>query len=159
MIAAARARGLLPLAAAWLASAGILYPLAAGALSARSAPGTYAPACNPAALTALPPNSLVIAPPDVAAYGIAATRLRFLAAPYHRNNAGNLAAYRFLLSDEAHAKLIAVQTHADYVLSCGDLGGISLPSDSIAARLRRGDPPVWLIRTGEPALFRMARPR
>ncbi len=156
MIGAARARGTLPLAGAWLGSAGILYPIAAQALStpAPPPPGTRhdALACTSPAvierLRRLAPGTL-IAPMDAGAYALAGTRHRVIAAPYHRNNAGNAAMYRFFLGPARHASAIAQRWNADYVLICADsfteLAATDRPPPgSLASELRAGRAPPWL---------------
>ena len=145
LIAAARTRGPLALTGGWLASAGIVYPFAAAAFDRPAPAATAATDCRAAVarLATLPP-ALVVGPPDLGAWGIAATRHRFLAAPYHRNNAGNRAAYTVLLGDEAAARGIVARTGTAYVVWCGGLGGVTPPAASLAARIGRGDPPDWL---------------
>lgn len=168
MIAAARARGQpLLLVGAWLISAGLLWSVAGRLLDTRAAPATRVTGASctaPETLAQLAqaPPGLVIAPIDVGAYLIGATRHRVLAAPYHRNNAGNLAAYRFWLStpDAAHAQAAAL--NADYVLACGNaFGGIALDPASMAARIGRGDVPDWLaplpLRNSAGRLYRVLR--
>ena len=119
LVGAARARGAAATAAAWLASAGILYPLAGNALAPPVPDG--APSCTGraalAALGALPPGR-VAGPIDLGAWGIAATRHDFLAAPYHRNNAGNAAALAILDGPRAPALATARAWRADYLAVC-----------------------------------------
>src|SRR3569623_2915016 len=93
-IAAARARGTGWLAGAWLAAAGMLYPLAADALVPRAPPpaaqasGGDCP--SPAALALLKrlPPGRMIAPLDLGAYALGSTQLSLVGAPYHRHQAG-----------------------------------------------------------------------
>lgn len=121
-IAGERSRGALRLAGAWLLSAGMLWPLAADALT--PAPVTIAATrgdcVSPAMLDALTtlPRDTVMAPVDAGAYLLSGTRQKVLAAPYHRNDAGNLAAYAFYLGDGATAARTARRWHADYALRC-----------------------------------------
>lgn len=145
-IGEARARGALWLAGAWLGSAGMLYPIAAQAFAPTATPSV---ACNPQAALAALPGGTVMAPIDVGAYAIAAGPHRMIAAPYHRNNAGNAAMYRFFLGTPDAAQAIAAQWQVDYVLLCpGDLGEIDRPlvndPDRLLARLHADKAPRWL---------------
>lgn len=162
VIAGARTRGGGWLAGAWLASAGMLYPIAADALvpgapmSAAVAGGgdCTAPAAL-ATLRRLPPGRL-IAPLDLGAYAVGATGLAVVGAPYHRNDAGNLATYRFFLGDEPQARDIARDWNATYVIWCpgsfADLGAAAT-APHMAGRLAAGNPPPWLVPVAQgPAL-------
>lgn len=149
-IAVARARGGGWLAGAWLASAGMLYPIAAQALvPATPRPaggGTATGSCTApgplAALAALPPGRL-LAPLDLGAYAIGATRLSVVGAPYHRNNAGNLAVFRFYLGRPDDSAEIARAWGVRYVALCPGLAGAAAP-DALVTLLRAGRPPAWL---------------
>ena len=161
MIVAARRRGALPLAGAWLASAGILYPIAAQALVPAREPGA-GPSCTSPALIALlarVPLGVVLAPIDTGGPAIAFTRHRLIAAAYHRDGDGNLAMYRFYLGRAEQARAIAAQMGATYVVACDGFAGRPGP-DSLAAELARGDVPDWLVRVGATpdgaALYRLA---
>lgn len=94
------------------------------------------------------PAGRVIAPLDSGAYLIGGTGHSVLAAPYHRNNEGNLAAYRFFLGPIAAAKGIARAWRADYVVMCGtsfiELGPMTDRPGTVIAALRAGHPPAWL---------------
>jgi len=124
LVGAARTRGTLQLAGAWLASAGIFYPLAAGALTpvpqTPVAPhGEAAASCaSPALFQALARlrSGTVMAPMDLGPYVITATRHRVISAPYHRNNAGNLAQYLFYLGTLDAARQIARDLAIAYVV-------------------------------------------
>lgn len=120
LVAAARRRGPLALFGAWLGAAGILYPLAAKAIPER-AEGMTATCDDARALAAL--NSLrpglVAGPIDLGAWGLAATRHRFLAAPYHRNTAGNAAAFAILDGPRGPALATARRWRVDYLVVCG----------------------------------------
>ena len=129
MIGAARGRkAALLTTAAWILSAGLVWNAAGRLLDARvavagggSAGGASCTSPETLAqLAALPPG-LMIAPVDAGAYLIGATNHRVLAAPYHRNNAGNRAAYDFWLAGADAARAEAVSLRADYVLSCPGL--------------------------------------
>lgn len=180
MIDAARRRGW-PVVPAWIASAGILYPIAAGALvpsASRSAAADPAGSAaggaaadrdctDPAALAriaALPPGVLV-APIDLSGFALAATPHRLLAGPYHRNREGNRAMYDFFLGPAARSETIARAWGIDYVAFCPDAPGEPGPRvpDTLAAALNAGHPPAWLApidaaRSG-PRLYRIVRSR
>jgi len=158
VIAEARRRGALWLTGAWIVSAGMLYPLAATALAhhdtglpAGTAGGGGGASCtSPEALAMLgrlPPGRL-LAPLDLGAYAIGTTRLSVVGAPYHRNNAGNLAVYRFFLGSPGQAAAIARQWNVRYVAICPDsfaeLGAITADKGRLVSLLRRGTAPVWL---------------
>lgn len=143
MIGAARRRGAWQMAGAWLASAGMLYPLAADALTPPS--GTARPGvairgdcASPAAMAALRTLSpgTVLAPIDAGSWVLAETPHRVVAAPYHRNIAGNLAPFRFYAAAPAAALRIADRWQVDYVMVCAGLPGAADPR-SIAASLGR----------------------
>ena len=148
LIAVARERGALALAGAWIASAGLLYPIAGAALSRGDEPEAAVGCDAGAILSALArlPRGTVAAPIDLGAYALAATPHRILAAPYHRNTAGNRALYRLLLSGPETAHRQAVQLRLDYLVDCdgayGELG--TPPRGSLLAALREGRPPLWL---------------
>lgn len=154
VIAAARARGFMPLAGAWITSAGMLYPIAAQAFvpsrenGATAADGCTAPATL-ATLQRLPPGGL-LAPLDLGAYAVGATQLSVLGAPYHRNAAGNLAVYRFFLGSPAQAAAIVRGWNVRYVALCGD-GFAAGGSGSLAYALRHGRAPHWLVPIAQPA--------
>lgn len=162
VITAARRRGPAWLAGAWIGSAGMIYPIAAQALVATPAvPGPATNAHPPmacaspamiAALAKLPPGK-VIAPMDLGAYGIAGTRHRFIAAPYHRNNAGNAAMYRFFLSNPDAARAIAITVKADYVMLC-DPAPLGRHADTLVGQLVVRKTPTWLGPIG-PSIWRV----
>lgn len=147
-IAAARARGVPWLAGAWLMSAGMVYPLAAGAVVPHATAGAPAVAgsCSDAValaeLDALPPGRL-LAPLDLGAYAIGATRLSVVGAPYHRNNRGNLAVYRAFLGSPKAARAIVEAWQVRYVATCAGAFG-EARAGSLAEALSRGRPPPWL---------------
>lgn len=123
LVGTARARGAIALAGAWLVSAGILYPLAGQAIvppppSPQPGPGDCAAPEQLAALARLP-RGRIAGPIDLGAWGAAATRHGFLAAPYHRNNAGNAAAFAILDGPRARALATARAFRVDYVAACG----------------------------------------
>ena len=141
-IAEARRAGTLRLTAAWLASAGMLYPLAAQALPLRRGePPSHAPrgdCASPALLSRLGalPAGTVMAPIDAGAYAIAATRDRLVAAPYHRNGAGNLAMFAYYGGTPLRAAAIARAWRVDYVVACA-----AMPAGPMATAIDRGTAP------------------
>lgn len=144
LIAAARRAGAGWLAAAWIASAGMLYPIAAQAVNRQPAApqGAATTGCaTPAAIEALAAlrSGLVIAPIDFGAYAIAGTPHRLLAAPYHRNNAGNRAMIDFFAASPDTAHTLATRIGARYVVACAG----AVPG-AFADRLTRRGPPGWL---------------
>lgn len=162
MIAAARARGTLALAAAWIVSTGILYPLAGTALfppKAEAGASCTAPDAL-ARLAALPPGRL-LAPFDIGAYALAATPHAVLAAPYHRNNRGNRAMTDFFLGQPAQSEAIARAWGIDYVAFCpGDLERFAKAAPhGLADQLRAGTIPAWLVPVGTggdaPRIYRL----
>ena len=159
-IAAARARGAGWLAGAWIASAGMVYPIAAQAVA-------FVPHANPAAsapagsciapealaeLAALPPGRL-LAPLDLGAYALGATRLAVVGAPYHRNNAGNLAVYRFFLGSPETAARIARDWQVRYIALCPDAFGDAAPQTAAHALRRHGLRWLWRVPTHSPGLM------
>jgi hypothetical protein len=94
-----------------------------------------------------------MAPIDFGAYALAATPHRVLAAPYHRNGAGNRAMYRFFLAPPDQAQAIARRWHIDYVATCpGDfdeLGAAASDPRRLTGALR-GRVPAWLRRLSPP---------
>jgi hypothetical protein len=152
VIVAARRRGGVLLAGAWIASAGMVYPLAADAI----APGTAArpigvrgDCASPAAIAALAtlPRGVVLAPIDTGAWAIAATPHRLVAAPYHRNDAGNLAMYSFYRSPPTAAAAILAAWHVDYVMACATMPGLTLPGSTGAMLAYRPLPDLIRIAT------------
>lgn len=144
-IAYARERGALALAAAWVASAGFVYP-ALGSLVAPPAPAAI---CDGGAVLdqlRAQPSATLAAPIDLGAYALAETRHRVLAAPYHRNAQGNLAVYRLIDLPVGAARVEAKRLRVDLIANCGgawdELGGP--PAGSLRAALRAGKPPAWL---------------
>ncbi len=141
LIAAARARGALPLAGAWLGSAGMLYPLAAEAMTTTPPLASRADGCGtPDTIERLAhlPAGVLLAQVDVGAWAIAGTPHRLIAGPYHRNAAGTLAALHFYAATPERAHEIAKGWRVRYVLACS-------PADGRFARaLLTGAPPPWL---------------
>ncbi|QIG81441.1 hypothetical protein [Stakelama tenebrarum] len=153
LVAAARRRGTLRLILAWFASAGIAYPAMATALTSRpvSEPVREAPnGCSLDgaidALRDLPP-SRILAPVDLSARALPATEHRFLAGPYHRNEAGNRALYRILTSKPLAGRAQFAALDISYLAYCeGSFGEVDARADrdSLLALLRHDAPPQWL---------------
>ncbi|MFC7500131.1 hypothetical protein ACFQRC_12950 [Enterovirga sp. GCM10030262] len=89
-----------------------------------------------------------MAPLDSGASLIGMTPHDVVAAPYHRNNAGNLAMYRFFLAPPERARTIAAEWDVDYVTICpSSFTEIDLAREgpgSLALGLREGRAPRWL---------------
>ncbi len=145
LITYARERGPLALAAAWVVSAGFLYP-ALGSLVAPSPPAATCDGGLVLAQLAAEPAGTVAAPIDLGAYALAETPHRVLAAPYHRNAQGNLAVYRLIDLPVGAARVEAQRLRVDLIADCGgawdELG--APPAGSLRAALRAGTPPDWL---------------
>lgn len=165
LIAAVRPGGPLPLAAAWLASTGLVYAFLGDALAPPPPPVAVADCTTPAALArvaALRPG-LVAAPIDLSGFLLPATRHRFLAGPYHRNAQGNRAMLDLFLHPPAQAEAIARRWGVDYVVLCpdglGELGSAGEDGARLAGALRAGQAPGWLApvsRPGEvPMVYRL----
>lgn len=159
LIAYARERGPLALAAAWVASAGFVYP----ALSSLVAPPPPAATCDGGVVLAqlrAQPSGTLAAPIDLGAYALAETRHRVLAAPYHRNAQGNLAVYRLIDLPVGAARVEAQRLRVELIADCGgawdELG--APPAGSLRAALRVGRPPEWLTPVAPGAsVYRVAR--
>ncbi len=152
MIVRARARGR-PLAtvATWAGSAGILYPLAAGALPvSRLKEPARAPCLTSANLRHVAESGTgrVAVPLDMGAYVLATSRRPVLAAPYHRNVAADLAHYRLFLTRPEIAAATARRWRVRTIAYCPgwivdlDLARAAAP-DSIAALAKQGKQPAW----------------
>ena len=94
------------------------------------------------------PRGRVIAPIDLGPGILAATGHSVFAAPYHRNNDGNLAMIRTMMASPDEARRILKERQADYVALCrGSLELLELTDmapDGLAARLGRGAVPDFL---------------
>lgn len=150
MVGAARARGVLPLLAAWLAAAGMVYAGIGAALLPPARTSSVAGCSGARAaqrLAALPPG-LVAAPADFGPMLLTTTRHHVLAGPYHRNTQGNRAMYDLFLSPPTHAEALARRWGVAYVALCPDsfaeLGAIAEDPQRLAGSLRAGAVPAWL---------------
>ncbi|MEI9853066.1 MAG: hypothetical protein WDN24_21970 [Sphingomonas sp.] len=151
--------------ALWTLGAGIGWNLAAAQLDAAFArPVLAARAVQEKCLSpegiaviAAQPRGSVMAPLDLDSYLLAMTPHRVVASLYHRNNAGNMAMYRFFLSPPERARAQAGAEGIGYVALCADQlhenGLAPYRPGSLAERLQSGaPPPAWLepIPTGSP---------
>lgn len=162
-----RARGPVALVGGALLSAGVVHHVLADkfdALLARARPATSSAiqaslgkssggagctdAATMAALNQLPP-SRIMGPMDFGAYAIGMTPHHVFAAPYHRNNDGNLAMYRFFLATPDAAAVQARTLKLDYVLICPDsfseLKDEPGLANSLVVALKSGHAPKWLM--------------
>ncbi len=92
---------------------------------------------------------LVAAPISPGSYILAHSAMSALAAPYHRNNAGNLAALNILRAPPAQAEILARKAGVQYVLLCwatpADFASLrAMAADGLAAKIEQGAPPDWL---------------
>lgn len=143
LIVAARRAGAIPLAGAWIASAGMLYPIAAQAFAPRVREPSGASCTAPDLLAALDtlPRGTVMAPIDTGGAAIALTGQRMIAGAYHRDGAGDLAMYAFYRGNAGRARAIAGQWRVNYVIACDGFPGIAAP---FSTALNRGEHPEWL---------------
>jgi hypothetical protein len=90
----------------------------------------------------------VMAPIDLGSAILAATEHSVFAAPYHRNNDGNLSMFHVMLAAPRTAQQILSDRRVDYIVMCA--GGSEqmefgkLAPDGLAARLGRGEIPDFL---------------
>ncbi len=100
-----------------------------------------------AALSRLP-SGRVMAPIDSGPAILAATGHSVFAAPYHRNNDGNLAMLDAMLAAPDAARQMLVERRVDYVIICPaapDQADFErMAPDGLAARLNRGEAPSFL---------------
>jgi hypothetical protein len=93
------------------------------------------------------PKGRVMAPIDLGPMILVDTDHAVFAAPYHRNNDGNVAMLKLMLAPLAAARQILSDRGVDYVVACAaaperDL--VELAPDGLAARLGRGETPDFL---------------
>jgi hypothetical protein len=95
------------------------------------------------------PAGLVIAPIDMGARLLLTTPHKVLAAPYHRNNRGNLAAYQTFLLPEAKARVQAQQLGGSYLAICKRSAEVAILAreapTGLMADLKAGRVPDWLV--------------
>ena len=164
IVAARQSRRGLLVALAWLAGAGPVYveipkriePLIVDRATAKAAaalddtPNSICSSGDVWEQVDRYPSGVVMAPTMMASYLIGATHMSTVGAGYHRNNAGNMAMYRFFLARPDRSRAIARQWNTQYVAFCpGDFGEIDVVHaypDSLATDLQRGNVPPWLQR-------------
>lgn len=117
-------------------------------------PGAAADAEAPSCLTpsALQPLAglepgLAFAPIDAGPFLLAHTGLSVLAAPYHRDNAGNHAVIAGFLAPPDEARTIVRATGARYLMTCEDEAGLERRAapEGLAAALADDRVPDWLV--------------
>jgi hypothetical protein len=100
-----------------------------------------------ATLAALP-KSLLLAPIDMGSDILVQTRHSVLAAPYHRNNHGNLALVNSMMAEPAAAERLVRGSGADYVVFCPAMPELEIYAaaspNGLAAALLAGRAPDWL---------------
>ena len=98
-----------------------------------------------APLAQLAPGT-VLAPIDLGAHILAQTKHATIAAPYHRNNAGNRSALDAFLARPKDARAIVMRSGATLLVSCpGQMRALVVRApDGLAARLVAADVPSWL---------------
>jgi hypothetical protein len=91
---------------------------------------------------------LVVAPVDMGARILLTTHHTALAAPYHRNNKGNLAAYQVFLLPQADAEARVRTLGANYVAICKRSAEVTILSregpKGLMVDLEAGRIPGWL---------------
>jgi hypothetical protein len=109
-------------------------------------PATCQSASDVASISQLP-RGRVMAPIDIGPAILLETNHDIFAAPYHRNNDGNLAALRLMLAPPSLAHQMLSEHHVDYVIICRkapDQAVVERAPDGLAARLGRGETPEFL---------------
>jgi hypothetical protein len=95
------------------------------------------------------PAGLVLAEPNLGPFVLANTGHSAISAPYHRMTWGILAAHDALTTPTNRAESAVRALHTTYIVDC-PVHVLRAPSDSLAADLRRGNPPAWLQRLSSP---------
>src|SRR6195256_609812 len=101
-----------------------------------------------ASMTQLP-RGRVMAPIDLGPMILVDADHAVFAAPYHRNNDGNLAMLKLMLAPIPTARQILSDRRVDYVVICAtapEQDVVKLAPDGLAARLGRGETPDFLER-------------
>jgi hypothetical protein len=97
---------------------------------------------------------LVVAPIDMGARILLTTNHKVMAAPYHRNNSGNLAAYQIFLMPQGRAKQRALSLGANYLAICNRSAEVSTLSREsprgLMADLQAKRIPKWLTPLPQP---------
>ena len=127
-------------ASAWAAALPVKAPDLSGSNECR------APA-NVALLDKLP-RGPIFGPIDLGADVLAFTRQAVVAAPFHRNNAGNGELVRAMLAKPDDARAIVEDAGARWLVACDALPETAvftrLAPGGLAAALRKGEAPAWL---------------
>ncbi|MDF2116849.1 hypothetical protein PY365_14790 [Roseiarcaceae bacterium H3SJ34-1] len=97
------------------------------------------------------PATKVLAPIDLGPFVLVYTPHAVVAAPYHRNNAGNRLFIETMLASPGNARALAEKSRAQVLAFCPFAREITLyyaklAPDGLAAALLRGQPPAWLSR-------------
>ncbi len=119
--------------------------------SPHAATGSTAATCQTmsavAGLAGLP-SGRVMAPIDSGPAILAATGHEVFAAPYHRNNDGNLAMINAMLATPDAAYKMLKLRKVDYVVTCSgapdQASFVEMAPDGLAGRIARGEPPTFL---------------
>lgn len=134
-----------------LAGVGLLVWPVIAASPPQIAPVDHGAACqtisSATSLSALEPGR-VMAPIDSGPAILAATNHAVFAAPYHRNNDGNLALVHTMLATPDEARELLARHQVDYILTClaspDQMDLVRMAPDGLAARLGRGEAPNFL---------------
>lgn len=98
-------------------------------------------------LNRLPP-SVILAPIDLGSHILALTNHSVIAAPYHRNNSGNLLAVDFFIADETDGRAILSKNKVDYIVLCPGMAEVkdysAVSRGSVAWKLEHDQIPSWL---------------
>lgn len=152
----ANSQSMLARVGVWILGTGVFYNQLGAAVGSMLSPVVLTPqpsvafCTGPRSLAALNRLSTgrVVAPLDSAAYIIGGTQHSVIDAPYHRNNKGNVAAYRFFLGPTDAAEPIARQWGINYVVLCGssfaELGKMIDDRHRLIGALRANRIPTWL---------------
>ncbi|MBI5264365.1 MAG: hypothetical protein HY852_21415 [Bradyrhizobium sp.] len=145
-------RAALIISPASLAGIGLLlWPAFATSTQSQIATVEHGAACQTLSsvtpLSTLEPGR-VMAPIDSGPAILAATGHAVFAAPYHRNNHGNLVMVHSMLASPENARELLARHKVDYILTCGaspdQLDLVRMAPDGLAARLGRGEAPDFL---------------
>lgn len=165
------------LLACWLGFSGLGLALAAGTAIALGTPGeatsvaakpaaSLADCRQPEAFSALAtlPAARVMSPIDLGSHILLFTPHAVVAAPYHRNQVGVRASFRFFNEPIAEARQILAERDIELVVVCPAMPEMqAMPTtapDSFVRLLEAGELPGWLVETSAPGsalrVFRVA---
>jgi hypothetical protein len=105
------------------------------------------------------PKGRVMASIDTGPAILVKTNHEVFAAPYHRDNDGNLAMLKLMLARPSVAHQMMLDRHVDYVVICRTDPNRSIferAPDGLAARLARGETPDFLERVGAASTDKIA---